>query len=130
MKLLEVWIQTPKSERQEHLVLIDECLERGGNSTVHKGVLAQYLNTDIPQGNNRIQLCHACHNDGCSNPKHLYWGTATENHHDAVENGIYPKNTKSKSWNTGKGGYKLNISEESRERRRVHARTVLNKKPL
>lgn len=73
----------PKSERQSHLVLAESCCERGGNSTNHKGVLAQYLDTTIPSG--RILLCHACNNDKCSNPKHLYWGTDKEN---IVEDGI------------------------------------------
>lgn len=71
------YIKLPKSERQKHLDLESPCVERGGNSTNHKGVLAQYLNTTIPKG--RILLCHACGNGLCSNPKHLYWGTDREN---------------------------------------------------
>ena len=67
-----------KLERQEHLDLSETCIERGGNSTNHKGVLAQYLNTNIPYGI-YFPLCHACHNGKCSNPKHLYWGTPKEN---------------------------------------------------
>jgi hypothetical protein len=66
-----------RDQRQEHLQLDEPCCERGGNSTNHKGVLAQYLNTTIPSG--RILLCHACNNEKCSNPKHLYWGTDREN---------------------------------------------------
>ena len=66
----------------------EPCLERGGNSTVHKGVLAQYLNTNIPfKPKPWIDLCHACHNDKCSNPKHLYWGTPRENSLDRMANG-------------------------------------------
>jgi hypothetical protein len=71
------FIKTSKQERQSHLLLSEKCIERGGNSTNHKGVLAQYLNTSIPSG--RILLCHACNNEKCSNPKHLYWGTDKEN---------------------------------------------------
>ena len=66
-----------KAERQEHLQLSDECWERGGNSTNHRGVLAQYLGTTIPAG--RTILAHACNNEKCSNPQHLYWGTDKEN---------------------------------------------------
>lgn len=58
-----------REERRTHLNLDEPCCERGGNSTNHKGVLAQYLNTTIPSG--RILLCHACNNAKCSNPKHL-----------------------------------------------------------
>ena len=71
------FIKEPKSVRQLHLCLDEKCVERGGNSTNHKGILAQYLDSTIPSG--RILLCHACNNDKCSNPKHLYWGTDKEN---------------------------------------------------
>jgi hypothetical protein len=71
------FINRTREERRIHLQLDDACCERGGNSTNHKGVLAQYLDTTIPSG--RILLCHACHNAKCSNPKHLYWGTDKDN---------------------------------------------------
>jgi len=54
---------------------------RGGYSTLFRGLLAHYLNTEIPS---KVALCcHACSNDNCSNPKHLYWGTYKENLDDA-----------------------------------------------
>jgi hypothetical protein len=82
------FINRSREERRKHLDLEESCCERGGNSTNHKGVLAQYLNTTIPVG--RILLCHACHNDKCSNPKHLYWGTDKENITiDSKENGTW-----------------------------------------
>ena len=71
------FITRSREERRSHLQLDDACCERGGNSTNHKGVLAQYLDTTIPSG--RILLCHGCGNGKCSNPKHLYWGTDKEN---------------------------------------------------
>ena len=71
------YILLPKADRQQHIELGQPCCERGGNSTNHKGVLAQYLNTEIPSG--RILLCHACGNGACSEPRHLYWGTDREN---------------------------------------------------
>ena len=43
-----------------------------------KGLLAHIHETTIPSGK-KIHVCHACHNSGCSNPNHLYWGTASEN---------------------------------------------------
>jgi len=77
--MLEIteFITRSREERRSHLDLTESCCERGGNSTNHKGVLAQYLDTTIPRG--RILLCHACNNEKCSNPKHLYWGTDKEN---------------------------------------------------
>jgi len=77
MILVEEFIKLSRDERRTHLKLEEPCCERGGNSTNHKGVLAQYLNTTIPAG--RILLCHACHNAKCSNPGHLYWGTDKDN---------------------------------------------------
>jgi hypothetical protein len=71
------YMEKTRDERRLHLALDEPCCERGGNSTNHKGVLAQYLNTTIPSG--RILLCHACNNGGCSNPRHLYWGTDYDN---------------------------------------------------
>ena len=72
-----IFIKESREIRRDHLILSEECIERGGNSTNHKGVLAQYLNTTIPSG--RILLCHACNNGKCSNPRHLYWGTDYDN---------------------------------------------------
>ena len=66
-----------KEYRQKHLNLYSDCWERGGNSTNHRGVLAEFLKTTIPKG--RIILAHACLNGKCSNPRHLYWGTDREN---------------------------------------------------
>jgi hypothetical protein len=70
-------IKEERETRRKHLDLSEPCCERGGNSTNHKGVLSQFLNTTIPSG--RILLCHACNNGKCSNPKHLYWGTDKDN---------------------------------------------------
>lgn len=77
MKDIAEFIKLSRDERRAHLNLLSGCCERGGNSTNHKGVLAQYLNTTIPSG--RILLCHACNNEKCSNPTHLYWGTDYDN---------------------------------------------------
>jgi hypothetical protein len=74
---IKEFITRSRDERRSHLDLSSPCCERGGNSTNHKGVLAQYLDTTIPSG--RILLCHGCHNGKCSNPKHLYWGTDVDN---------------------------------------------------
>ena len=85
---LEEYIKLTKSERQKHLDLTSKCIERGGNSTNHRGVLAQFLDTDIP--GHKIVLAHGCNNQKCSNPKHLYWATHYEN---TVEDG-----TKFNTW--------------------------------
>lgn len=86
MQLIEEYINRPKDERQSHLVLNEPCIERGGNSSYLKGLLAHLHDTTIPDGK-KIHVCHACHNAKCSNPNHLYWGTASENKMDAMANG-------------------------------------------
>lgn len=86
MIIVSKWIKESKETRMKHIDLSEPCLERGGNSTVHRGVLAQYLCTDMPT---KIDLCHACGNGKCSNPKHLYWGTRKENVQDAKEHGTF-----------------------------------------
>lgn len=75
--IIEDYIKLLKEERQKHLDLESPCILRGGNSTQHRGILVQYLDTTFPKG--RILLCHACGNGECSNPVHLYWGTDKEN---------------------------------------------------
>ena len=86
MILVEEWIKESRDNRTAHLDMSEPCIERGGNSTVHRGVLAQYLDTNVP---NKIDLCHNCGNGKCSNPKHLYWGTRKENVEDAIRHGTW-----------------------------------------
>jgi len=82
------YILLSRADRQIHLKLNENCIERGGNSTIHKGILAIYLDTDIPSGY-KVILCHACNNEKCSNPKHLYFGTPKENIQDSKDNGTW-----------------------------------------
>ena len=86
MLLIEEYIKLPQEKRKEHLDLTESCIERGGPqngglSSYCKGLMAHLLNTSIPSGH-KIHICHACNNEKCSNPKHLYWGTAQENRLD------------------------------------------------
>ena len=83
---IEDYILRSKTDRQIHLKLDEACIERGGKSTFFKGLLAHVLDTTIPAGF-KILLCHACHNEKCSNPNHLYWGSAKENVQDRLDNG-------------------------------------------
>ena len=89
MVRIEEYISKTQVERQSHLVLSEPCVERGGGggSYILRGLLAHYLDTTIPKGG-KILLCHACHNKACSNPNHLYWGTASENCFDALKAGV------------------------------------------
>ena len=85
--LIEEYLEQTRDNRTKHLELSEPCLERGGVSTNHRGVLAEYLNTPIY--GKPADMCHACHNEKCSNPKHLYWGTRKENIQDAKNNGTF-----------------------------------------
>ena len=51
----EYMLQTQES-RQQHLKLDEPCLERGGNSSYFKGLLAHILNTTIPTGKKNSRL--------------------------------------------------------------------------
>jgi hypothetical protein len=135
---IEEYINCSRGERRKHLDLSDKCIERGGNSTNHKGVLAQYLDSNIPGG--RILLCHACNNGKCSNPKHLYWGTDKDNHIDLVESGNfksifqrriekygYDNACKQNSHLNNKGGCGNKGKRKSENTKRKISETLLNK---
>ena len=85
-ELIETYIQLLKEERQKHLDFSEPCVEIGGDSREFRGLLAHFVQTTIPKGM-KILCCHACNNAKCSNPKHLYWGTPSENLQDAIECG-------------------------------------------
>lgn len=91
MILIEEYIVLPSLDRKKHLDLGSPCIERGGPengglSSYCKGLMAHLLDTSIPSGH-KIHICHACNNAKCSNPQHLYWGTAQENSQDRMANG-------------------------------------------
>ena len=88
MENIENYIKLSYEARTLHLDLNLDCIEIGGNSTSFKGLLSYFLNTTIPSGS-KIQLCHKCNNCKCSNPRHLYYGTAKENVHDQIEAGTF-----------------------------------------
>lgn len=95
MLLIEEYIMKPKEERQKHIDLTDPCVERGGPpkgglSSYCKGLLAYLFDTTIPSGH-KIHVCHACNNEKCSNPKHLYWGTAQENRLDQKKESVWDR---------------------------------------
>lgn len=83
---IEEYILLSLSDRQAHLKLNEDCVERETstkyNGNEYRGLLAHILNTTIPTGM-QIHACHACSNSKCGNPNHLYWGTVKENKADA-----------------------------------------------
>lgn len=81
------YILKPLEVRQKHIALDTECVELNiRESRECRALLAWQLKTTIPSGL-KIVLCHACHNGKCCNPKHLYWGTSSENLADSFNNG-------------------------------------------
>ncbi len=87
---IEEYIKLLKEERQTHFDLSEPCIKRGGTNAEFRGVLAVYLNTSIPyKMKGKICCCHACNNENCSNPKHLYWGTNKKNLQDASDCGAW-----------------------------------------
>jgi hypothetical protein len=81
------YMKRSRDERRAHLLLDEACIEIGGLSQFYRGLLAHYLRTTI--GDASVYVCHACNNPKCSNPKHLYWGTPTDNIIDQKESGTW-----------------------------------------
>lgn len=80
------YIKKDREQRRSHLDLSTECIKIGGNSFQSRMLLAHHLKTTVP-GTNRIYVCHACNDPGCSNVLHLYWGSPKDNFIDRVEAG-------------------------------------------
>ncbi len=101
------YMQKSKSERQKHLDLNENCINIGGkDSKEYRGLLAHYLKTEIPS-DKKIVLAHACNNHSCSNVKHLYWATYSENYWDARIHG-----TQKTAWEWAIMKYGLNEAKK------------------
>lgn len=90
----------PLSERFEKFVVRgDGCW---GWTGCHNGVgygylrvnkklrLATHVSLELdgrPQPSSQHKACHTCDNPPCTNPAHLWWGTASENTMDAYRKG-------------------------------------------
>lgn len=89
---IEAYILEDQEKRQTHLDLVEPCSEIGGSSSIEfKALLAYHIGTTIPSRGQgyKIQLCHACGNAKCSNVRHLYWGTPSENIQDSKNHGTW-----------------------------------------
>lgn len=83
---LSDYMEFPREVRKQHLDLSKPCVEIGGSSRSSRALLGMYLGTTCEGlGMKTGLLCHACGNEKCSNPEHLYWGSAHENSLDRVE---------------------------------------------
>ena len=134
-------------ERKKHINLHEKCEFRNVKHRQEcRGILAYYLDTTLPN-KNVGRICHACGNGDCCNPKHMYWGTASENMHDRYlhdpesfkkggktnkENGHYEKLIKLRkekgSYEKLKGNNRL--SKEQKEQRLKDIETYVKNKQI
>jgi hypothetical protein len=83
---LSDYMLLPNEVRKQHLNLSRPCVEIGGSSRSSRALLGMFLNTTCEGlGMKTGHLCHACGNEKCSNPEHLYWGSASDNARDKYE---------------------------------------------
>jgi hypothetical protein len=75
---IKEYMKLSREERMRHIDLEEDCIKIGGRSDYFRGLLCHFLGTTMPIGMG-VHLCHACNQGDCSNPKHLYWGTAFDN---------------------------------------------------
>lgn len=78
------YIEKSREERKSHIDLSDPCLEVGCDSQESRALMCLVLNVSAPKAV-KVHLCHACNNPACSNPKHLYWGTPSDNTKDMYQ---------------------------------------------
>ncbi len=83
---LSDYMQLPREARRQHIDLSKPCVEIGGSSRSSRALLGMFLNTTCEGlGMKTGYLCHACGNEKCSNPEHLYWGSSHDNSIDKHE---------------------------------------------
>lgn len=80
----------------------------GGTLGSHVVVALRYLG---PKPTPRHEVCHTCGNGhkGCVNPKHLYWGTRSDNMQDAIAHNTAACLRKKP---TGESAYRTKYSDE------------------
>lgn len=83
---LTEYMELSREIRRQHLNLSKPCVDIGGSSRSSRALLGMFLGTTCEGlGMRTGYLCHACGNEKCSNPEHLYWGTSSDNSFDKYE---------------------------------------------
>lgn len=76
------------SGKRKRITMLDDTTNSGYNSVVvARVVLLSYLH--LPINSREGCVLHACNNEGCINPLHLYLGTQRDNIHDQIVAGTH-----------------------------------------
>ena len=121
-------ISAPKSERQAHLDLSEPCIPFPEGTKIRAiyaysgDLLGRFL------GTKRLArpacVCHACHNADCRNPRHIYWGSYSDNVQDAIANGtayVPVYNRKSGDEKNPAAAYANRCAGQKRRQERIRA---------
>jgi hypothetical protein len=125
---LSSFIEKPKSESGCWKWLGNKHAQGYGKiGFIGKTWLAHRLSYELLKGPipKNMMVCHACDNPECTNPEHLFLGTAQENMYDKISKGRHKGAAKGDKHHTSKL-----TTEDVREIRKIYSMKLMNQYEL